>query len=95
MVANIMQVITQGLAFGGFLTGALLCAALLYYRVPIGYVLPVALWILHGLIFYTVVLANGGSVPGTYTSWSAVLRLHGVMTIVIILAIELLEARRK
>ena len=86
----------QQVVFGAYLIVVLLCGLLIWYRKPLGYVLGPLLWALHGLIFYAVVLARGPGYPPnvSFTTWSLILRAHGVILVITVLTSELLDARR-
>ena len=48
------------------------------------WLLPIAIWMIHGLLFYVTLFINRSVelIPGvSYTVWSSVLRLHGYITI--------------
>lgn len=47
--------------------------------------IPIGVWALHMLSFYTGILLHVSSYTGIkYTDWSAVLRLHGLLTVLMV-----------
>lgn len=78
------------LGFGGIF---ILSIVLLYYKKPIGYVIPPLLWAIHGLAFYAFVLLRTPLTPNEYvTTWSSILRVHGEVVLTAVLLVEVYNA---
>lgn len=87
-----LRPVLQLLSFGGYLGVLVLAFLLVYFKKGVGYVLPIILWAMHGTAFYLFVLTNTPLTPSEYTTtWSTILRFHGLIVLTLILVYEVTE----
>lgn len=81
--------VMQIFSFVGFALVVVLATILIYLKKPLGHLLPVLLWGVHGLWFYGFLLITSPPLDPLIFTWGSLLRFHVLLVILLILLVEI------